>query len=112
MFPLSGLSTLVDLFYFMDSLSMLIGCQPNLLRLILTGQFDLVWKYLYGQHVPSWYRLHGPGSDFETHAAVIRRLPVCLTPWNTVKHAAANLLYSTGAVGLGDRFMLMEWFNL
>merc|ERR1719235_827440 len=91
LFPMSGLPTLVDLYCFMDSMAELIGCRPSLWRYALTGHVDLVWKYFYGQHVASWYRLHGPGSDFEEHASVIRRLPVCLTPWNVVKHACANL---------------------
>ena len=112
LFPLSGLSTLVDLYCYMDSLACLIGCQPRLWRFILHGQFDLVWKYMYGQHIGSWYRLCGPGSDFERHAALIRELPVCLTPWNTVKHACANVVNSTGFVKQGERFKLMEMFNM
>lgn len=112
LFPLSGIETLVDLYCFMDSMAGLIGCRPSLARFALTGQLDLVWKYLYGQHVASWYRLQGPGSNFKVHAAVIRRLPVRLTAWNTVKHACANLVNSTGAVPRGERFGLMEWFNM
>jgi len=112
LFPLSNLGTLVDLYCYMDSMAGLVGCRPSLWRLGLTGQFDLVWKYLYGQHVPSWYRLYGPGSHFKTHAAVIRRLPVCLKPLNTIKHAAANLVNSTGMVRAGERFDLMEYFNM
>ena len=112
LFPLSGLSTLVDLYSYMDSMSSLIGCQPPIWWFVLTGQLKLLWKYLYGQHVPSWYRLYGPGSDYEHHVAVIRRLPVCLQPSNTVKHALANLVNSTGVMCAAERFTLMDWFGM
>jgi len=112
LFPLSNLDTLVDLVLFMDGMAELIGCRPPIWRFLLTGQLDLVWRYYYGQHVPSWYRLCGPGSDFARHATVIRRLPVCLTAWNTVKHACANVVNSTGLVSRAKRYALMEWFDL
>jgi hypothetical protein len=39
-------------------------------------------------------------------------LPVCLVPWNVVKHACANLLNSAMAVPPADRFSLVQWFDL
>ena len=103
--------TLVDLYLFMDELAALIDCRPHLGWCAMTD-WRLVWKYLFGQHVGNWYRLRGPGSDFETHAAIIRELPVCLVPLNVVKHACANLLNSAMAVPPSDRFKLVQWFDL
>jgi len=107
----SSITTQVDLYVYMDELGALIGCRPSLAWLGTTDP-RLLWKYLFGQHVPNFYRLQGPGANFDENATMIHSLPVCLTPWNVVKHATANLINSVTGKCASERFDFHEWFHL
>ncbi|CAG5128899.1 unnamed protein product [Candidula unifasciata] len=72
----------VDWLPFMDEIAELVGCKPNLLKLLLTDPV-LFNKVLFGPGVPYQYRLHGPNPWPGARKAIMTTLDRIKKPFET-----------------------------
>jgi dimethylaniline monooxygenase (N-oxide forming) len=72
----------VDWLPFMDELAVLVGCKPNLLKLLLTDPV-LFYHVSFGPGVPYQYRLHGPNPWPGARNAILTTLDRIKKPFET-----------------------------
>ena len=96
-------NALTDHLRFLDSMATVIGCQPPLRSLFLTG--PATWsKVLFGPLNGAQYRLAGPGAEPELAREILSRVPTMPWPilaWEAAFLFGSKLLYLLGA---GERF--------
>ncbi|BFZ22832.1 hypothetical protein BsWGS_25871 [Bradybaena similaris] len=72
----------VDWLPFMDELAVLVGCKPNLLKLLITDPV-LFYYVAFGPGVPYQYRIHGPNSWPGARKAIMSTLDRIKKPLET-----------------------------
>ena len=90
-----ALKPLVDYPSYMDSMSKLIGCEPN----VPWGSPSMMFKFMYYPLWPAWYRFRGPGANPTEAQALFDQFPIMkwfkVTPlfiFNTISYFWTKLI--------------------
>ncbi|KAH9514067.1 Cyclopentanone 1,2-monooxygenase (CPMO) [Bulinus truncatus] len=108
----------VDWLPYMDELATLVGCKPNLFKLLLTDPC-LYWRVLTGPGVPYQYRLHGPNAWPGARQAIFTVIDRIEKPFNTRSlpkkkstKAKRIIVLSLGVVALASTMYFVKEKNI